>query len=214
METLPLRAVRLDPLPPPDRLLLPAEGKLLLTGAGSALHTLLAERLRAEGWEVVSIDLQRLSGEEAIAEMVANLDAVAGLIHLEPPDGGEERFPAAARARLKALFLLAKHLHPHLGGESHPRPAFLVATQVDGRLGLTGAGASSPIVGGYAGLTKSLALEWPRALCRTVDFDPALPPDRRAALLHAEFGDPDRRVREVAWNAEGRFTLIAGEVRR
>ncbi len=206
--------MRLHPLPPPDHLLLPAEGTVLLTGAESELHTLLAERLRAEGWEVVPLDLHRLPDEASIAETVEHAAPVVGLIHLEPVDEATDLFPRAARMRLRTLFLLAKHLHPRLTGSEHPRPFFLVATQVDGQLGLSGAGASSPLVGGYAGLTKSLALEWPSVLCRTVDFDPALPPSRQADLLHAELHDPDRRVREVAWNPEGRFTLIAEEVRR
>ncbi len=205
---MPLQATVLHPIPSPDRLLFAAEGVVLLTGEEGALRNAARARLEAAGWTVVPFALDAEEAmETALQAIVESRGRPVGLLHLEPPAETEALFPQAARTRLRQLFLLAGRLHPFLT-KAEPRPFFVVATQMDGQLGMSGRGFT-PLAGGYGGLTKTLALEWPAVFCRTVDFAPDLPPDTVADLLLDELHDPDLRLREVARNAQGRFTRRA-----
>ncbi len=175
---------------------------------------MLTTRLEAEGYRPrpFLLEADEAAMRARLEQLIAEEEVPAGVLHLEPPS--EVLFSPEARARLKALFLLAKLLHPYLTAVKRGRPLFLVATRMDGAAGFEGGG--SPVAGGYAGLTKSLALEWPNVFCRSVDFAPSMQAETIAERLLAEMHDPDLRLREIAWKAEGRFTLeaFASEVNR
>jgi NAD(P)-dependent dehydrogenase (short-subunit alcohol dehydrogenase family) len=64
----------------------------------------------------------------------------------------------------------------------------------------------SPGQGGVAGLTKSLAHEWPHVLVRAVDFDRREAADKLAVAILAELGDPTGPI-EIGYQAGRRLTL-------
>ncbi len=225
--------MRLLPLPFPDELQLdpPAARVCLVTDDGTSLAPQVAARLRDAGWTAVLVRLPWLAAPEAgddlpwvalpqadeaalralLSTVSERYGAPQSFIFVSPPAAGT-LFPAAGRQSLKTAFLFAKLLHPHLTAASFQRPHFVAVTRMDGRLGLGGDGDA--IQGGFSGLVKTLALEWPSVFCRAVDLAPALPSEQAAALLLAEIADPNRRLTEVGWNAEGRVTRIAQEAVR
>ncbi len=192
-------------LPAPDFLeVAPPEGHICLIGDdGTPLVAAVAEALTARGWRVVA--WSPASDPAQIASILETHGPVAVFIHLNPPGDGA-LFSAADEARLKQIFLLAGRLKTTLT-ESAQRgwAAWLTVTRLDGALGLTGGGG--PVAGGYFGLTKTLALEWPDVHCRAVDLAPELSVERAVACILAELHDPNRRLVEVGWSAAGRVTI-------
>lgn len=192
-------------LPAPDFLeVAPPEGHICLIGDdGTPLVAAVAETLTARGWRVVA--WSPASDPAQIASILETHGPVAVFIHLNPPGDGA-LFSAADEARLKQVFLLAGRLKMTLT-ESAQRgwAAWLTVTRLDGALGLTGGG--SPVAGGFFGLTKTLALEWPDVHCRAVDLAPELSVERAVACILAELHDPNRRLVEVGWSAAGRVTI-------
>ncbi|NMB90753.1 MAG: hypothetical protein GYA17_20530, partial [Chloroflexi bacterium] len=157
-------------------------------------------------------DAFHLDGQEeadvhyALDQVHAQFGNVAAFIHLQPADADSSK----NEAWIRQVFLLAKALKPDLARASFSgRAAFITVTRQDGRLGLGSETSSSPISGGLAGLVKSLNLEWENIHCRAVDLQPDTPASASAGLILAEFDDPNRLVTEVAYNPEGRFTLVA-----
>ncbi len=152
----------------------------LVTGAASGIGRAIAERLQADGWDVLAADVcpdergpgsplavdltTRAGNEAAVAaalERYGRLDAVvanAGFQHVAPV----ESFPEEQWDRLLALlltspFLLAKHAWAALSASGDGR--FLAVASVHGLVG-------SPFKAGYVaakhgvlGLVKVLALE-------------------------------------------------------
>ncbi len=168
------------------------------------MGTALAEGLTARGWPVVC--RPPLTDPAQLASIGETPGMVAVFIHLNPP-GTEALFTADDEARLKHVFLLAGRLKAMLtAAAQHSWAAFMTVTHLDGMLGLTG---GSPLAGGFFGLTKTLALEWPAVHCRAVDLSPTLPIDRAVNCILAELHDPNRRLVEVGWSASGRVTLVA-----
>ena len=84
--------------------------------------------------------------------------------------------------------------------------AFLVsASRLDGAFGTTGDDIADPVSGGFAGLTKSAAHEWPEVRCLALDLAPDLGDAEAASAIVAEIfraGPP-----EVGLSAAGRTGL-------
>jgi NAD(P)-dependent dehydrogenase (short-subunit alcohol dehydrogenase family) len=207
--------VSLRALPLPDHLecTLPPDHSAWITDDGTGLSARLAQALAARGWRAHVLPPLR---DEALD---TQLDAfrqdhgpVGALIHVHPHAEADAALGEPALARVRQVFLLARHLQPALtaaAGQAGPgeRVSFVTVTRMDGALGLEGATALDPLDGGLAGLTKTLALEWPDVFCRAVDLAPDLPPERAVAAILAELHDPDRRRVEVGWRDQGRVTL-------
>jgi acyl transferase domain-containing protein/NAD(P)-dependent dehydrogenase (short-subunit alcohol dehydrogenase family)/acyl carrier protein len=65
--------------------------------------------------------------------------------------------------------------------------AFLVsASRLDGAFGTSGGEIADPLTGGFAGLTKSAAHEWPEVRCRVLDLSPDLVVKDAAEAIVAE----------------------------
>jgi hypothetical protein len=134
---------------------------------------------------------------------------VGCFIHLHPASGDGQP-PAAEKAVVKHVFLLAKHLTRALTDAAQQgRSCFLTVTRLDGALGLGRSGPFGPVGGGLFGLTKTLALEWPGVFCRAVDISPDFTDEQSANAILAELHDPNRLVVETAWGELGRVTLRA-----
>jgi len=220
---------RLKPLPPADFLEFapPAGYACLLTDDGSGAVTPLAEALQQRGWPVAVLSFpaelvaaqsplppgaRRISladvSEAHLAQQLATVGPVGAFIHLHPVLPGDET--AAAKALVKQVFFIAKHLKATLNeAAAHSRAAFITVARLDGALGLGGDLDFNPIAGGLFGLTKTLNLEWPRVFCRAIDLHPGLAPEQAAQLALAELHDPNRLLAEVGYGPQGRVTLAA-----
>jgi len=144
---------------------------VLVTGAAQGIGAAIAERLRADGWNVHAVDLadgdlatregNRAVVGAALERFDGKLDAVvanAGFQHVAPVrDFPEDRFDALLAVLLTSPFLLAKYAWDALAASGDGR--FLVVASVHGLV-------ASPFKAGYVaakhgvlGLVKVLALE-------------------------------------------------------
>jgi 3-hydroxybutyrate dehydrogenase len=152
----------------------------LVTGAASGIGRAIAERLVADGWQVLSVDLETEAdgpGEpfaadlttregnskavDAALERFGGLDAVipnAGFQHVSPVEEfDEDRWDALVALLLTSPFLLARYAWPALRASGDGR--IVVVASVHGLV-------ASPYKAGYVsakhgvlGLVKTLALE-------------------------------------------------------
>ena len=152
----------------------------LVTGAASGIGRAVAERLVADGWQVLSVDLEPNAagpGEPFVADLTTRegnraavdvalerfgrLDALvpnAGFQHVAPiAEFDEDRWDAMLSLLLTSPFLLARYAWPALQASGNGR--IVVVASVHGLV-------ASPFKAGYVsakhgvlGLVKSLALE-------------------------------------------------------
>jgi 3-hydroxybutyrate dehydrogenase len=143
----------------------------LVTGAAQGIGAAIAERLRADGWDVHAVDLadgdlstregNRAVVDAALERFEGRLDAVvanAGFQHVAPVrDFDEDRWDALQAVLLRSPFLLAKYAWDALAAPGDGR--FCVVASVHGLV-------ASPFKAGYVaakhgvlGLVKVLALE-------------------------------------------------------
>jgi len=143
----------------------------LVTGAAQGIGAAIAERLRADGWDVHAVDLaegdlstregNRAVVDAALERFGGRLDAVvanAGFQHVAPVrDFDEDRWDALQAVLLRSPFLLAKYAWDALAASGDGR--FCVVASVHGLV-------ASPFKAGYVaakhgvlGLVKVLALE-------------------------------------------------------
>ncbi len=154
--------------------------RALITGAASGIGRAIAERLVADGWQVLAADLDpdpagpgepltvdlatragNRAAVEAAVERFGGLDVVvanAGFQHVSSiEEFDEDRWDALLAVLLTSPFLLARYAWPHLRKSGEGR--ILVVASVHGLV-------ASPFKGGYVaakhgaiGLVKTLALE-------------------------------------------------------
>jgi len=186
----------------------------LVTGAASGIGRAVAERLVADGWDVLAVDLApdlRGPGEpfaadlttregnraavEAAVERFGRLDALvpnAGFQHVSPIESfDEDRWDALLALLLTSPFLLARHAWPALRASGDGR--IVVVASVHGLV-------ASPFKAGYVsakhgvlGLVKTLALEGAEHGIRASAVCPGYV---RTPLVEAQVAD-QARVHEI-----------------
>ena len=193
----------------------------LVTGAASGIGRAIAERLVADGWQVLSVDLETSAdgpGEpfaadlttregnrravDAALERFGGLDAVipnAGFQHVSPVEEfDEDRWDALVALLLTSPFLLARYAWPALSASGDGR--IVVVASVHGLV-------ASPYKAGYVsakhgvlGLVKTLALEGAAVGIRASAVCPGYV---RTALVERQIADqarahgvPEERVLE------------------
>jgi 3-hydroxybutyrate dehydrogenase len=182
----------------------------LVTGAASGIGRAIAERLVADGWQVLSVDLETEAegpGEpfaadlttregnskavEAALERFGGLDAVipnAGFQHVSPVEEfDEDRWDALVALLLTSPFLLARYAWPALRASGDGR--IVVVASVHGLV-------ASPYKAGYVsakhgvlGLVKTLALEGAPVGIRASAVCPGYV---RTALVEQQIADQSR----------------------
>lgn len=154
--------------------------------------------------------------QRQLDDIVTRFGPVGGYIHFHPElskslYASPVHFDMTSERLLRQVFFMAKFLQPYLTAAAHlpdsgTRAFFITVTRLDGGFGMLGRRDIDVVAGGLAGLTKSLALEWPEVFCRVIDLSPDIKGDV-IQLLFDELYDPNQRLREVAWSNEGRVTL-------
>jgi len=213
---------------------LPAQHVIVLTGEGSALTEITAATLTDKGHEVVVLNLPTIANtsfkntitltdntdeaiQTALSQITSQYGKIGSFIHLHPhfvfQHGNFTQHFKTEEKILQTIFLLAKHLQPHLSTlAGQQRAGFMTVTRMDGALGLGKRGDVSILGGGLPGLVKCLNLEWSSVFCRATDIQPELDKQMIANAIVKEFHDANVGVLETAYNTEGRFNLVASPV--
>jgi 3-hydroxybutyrate dehydrogenase len=147
----------------------------LVTGADSGIGAAISERLRADGWDVFTVDIRgevdcqadlttRAGNRRAVDEAVARfggIDAVipnAGFQHVAPiEEFPEEKWDALIALMLTSPFLLARYAWPALRESGRGR--FTVIASVHAVVASPFKAAYISAKHGVLGLVKTLALE-------------------------------------------------------
>jgi acyl transferase domain-containing protein/NAD(P)-dependent dehydrogenase (short-subunit alcohol dehydrogenase family)/acyl carrier protein len=150
--------LRVVPLPPGAEppLRFAAGTMIAVVGERSSLVDDLVRQAERDGLRVSRFDWT--------ADAVI-LPEIAGLILVAPATGGPDDLPLRAFRWLRAAA-------PSL--RNSPNACLATVTQFGGNFGVETLGdGCDPRAGGLAGLAKTAAHEWPRAVCKAIDVDPA-----------------------------------------
>jgi acyl transferase domain-containing protein/NAD(P)-dependent dehydrogenase (short-subunit alcohol dehydrogenase family) len=145
----------------------PAEGaSIWITDGDEKLASQILGLLKGDGFEPRIVSKQSLNGDQD--------ESVAGLVILPPREGASDE-------DLLEVLQVVQAAGRSLRNAGREGGAFLVsASRLDGAFGTTGGEIADPLTGGFAGLTKSAAHEWPEVRCRVLDLAPDLG-DKEAA---------------------------------
>lgn len=220
----------LQPLPLPDYLECNWSENFccLVSDDGTAVTGNLAQLLLNCGWKVVvlsfpetlvqqsatlplGVERVRLSelSETHLQQQLRGIHqtygTVGAFIHLHPSG----TTAATAKAILKQVFLIAKHLKKSLNAAAQQGKSwFMTVARLDGELGVSQQRLFNPIDSGLFGLTKTLNLECPQVFCRSLDISSEIQSQKVAQLIVAELYDPNRLVIDVGYSSQGRQTLV------
>ena len=177
----------------------PAAGApIWITDGDPELASEILVLLKSDGYEPRVVSSKSLNG--------STNEPVGGVIILPPCAG-------ASDADLLGVLQVVQAAGNGLRTAGLAGGAFLVsASRLDGAFGTTGDEIVDPLSGGFAGLTKSAAGEWPEVRCRALDLAPDLQGSDAARAIVAELFRAGPV--EVGLSASGRsvLELVDGEL--
>ena len=170
----------------------PAAGSLIwITDGDPELASEIHALLESDGYKPRLVSAKSLNG--------STNEAVVGVVILPPREGVSD-------ADLLGALQVVQAAGPGLRTAGLEGGAFLVsASRLDGAFGTTGNEIVDPLSGGFAGLTKSAAGEWPEVRCRALDLAPDLGASEAARAIVAELFRAGPV--EVGLSATGRSVL-------
>ena len=161
-----LRSIELPVVCPGGQVALATGREVWIVDDGTGLPQALCDQFAILGRtaRVVSVDIATESNG------IVSLARIGGLIVLALPDPtADPIWGEASERRLKHAFALTKRVGPMLREAAAGGGAlFATVSRMDGAFGLIG-GAFDAVQGGLAGLTKTVALEWPALGCKALD---------------------------------------------
>jgi acyl transferase domain-containing protein/NADP-dependent 3-hydroxy acid dehydrogenase YdfG len=208
-------------------------GIIILTDDENGIGEALAGRLSDRGHEVALVRwgmettgtapgryVADLASPKGIAELLGLIrerqGPIGGLIHLLPlrtsqsfPEMDLAAWRRELRLEVKSLFYLAKALGKELTSAAQQGGAcLLAATGMGGAFAADHSGTSEffPGQGGVAGLTKTLAHEWPDVRVKVVDLNSRESSTVLATHLLQEFFTADEQI-EVGYQGQRRLTV-------
>ena len=177
----------------------PAAGApIWITDGDTVLASEILALLKNDGYEPRVVSAKSLNG--------STNEPVVGVVILPPSDG-------ASDADLLGVLQVVQAAGNGLRAAGLAGGAFLVsASRLDGAFGTRGDEIADPVSGGFAGLTKSAAGEWPEVRCRALDLAPDLQGSDAARAIVAELFRAGPV--EVGLSATGRsvLELVGGEL--
>ena len=161
-----LRSIVLPAVAPGGQVILAAGREVWIVDDGTGLPQALCDQFATQGRtaRVVSVDIATEGNG------IVGLAHIGGLIVLALPDpAADPVWGEASERRLKHAFALTKRVGPMLREAAAAGGAlFVTVSRMDGAFGLTG-GVFDAVQGGLAGLTKTVAREWPALRCKALD---------------------------------------------
>jgi acyl transferase domain-containing protein/NAD(P)H-dependent flavin oxidoreductase YrpB (nitropropane dioxygenase family)/NAD(P)-dependent dehydrogenase (short-subunit alcohol dehydrogenase family) len=190
------------------------DGAVVLIEDDLGVAQLLAEKLRQRNFLVVSISRNIAAERHALQHLRDLPESIGAILHLAalsraPLPERFEDWHRLAQTEAKSFFQVLNLTAPQILHPQTSSPRIMAATLMGGWFGRKGCiGPGSPLGGAGVGLLKSLALEWPQASVRAIDFDGAQSQEQIAEAIisellhedvHSEIGYPDG-VRTVFTN--------------
>jgi len=177
----------------------PAAGApIWITEGDAALASEIVTLLESDGYAPRVVSAKSLNGSAD--------EPVVGVVILPPRNGASDE-------DLLDVLQVVQAAGKGLRTAGQAGGAFLVsASRLDGAFGTTGNEIADPLSGGFAGLTKSAASEWPEVRCRALDLAPDLQDADAASAIVAELFRAGPM--EVGLSAAGRsvLELVGGEL--
>ncbi len=127
-------------------------------------------------YEIASFE--EVAIEELFSKLSESYQDINGFIYISPVletiKNNIDFFPPEDKARVKEVFLIAKHFYKYFlqNKPQLDKNFFLAVTRIDGELGLGGKFHGNAIQGSFYGLIKSLQQEWENVFCRAIDIHP------------------------------------------
>ncbi len=177
-------------------------------------------------------ELDETSITSALKHLLEQVDAIAGIIHLQPQSLSVQEvihnplnLDDTSLLHIKHAFLWAKVLQPHLDIAKHNanknnadkhnstalRRSFISVSRIDGGFGYMNAKHIQDAElnqGALAGLTKTLSHEWPMTRCKALDICPQLDASAMSTAILNELFNPNEHEIEIGINAQARYQLI------
>lgn len=166
--------------------------------------------LPASVHRVALADMSEELLQHKLSAIATNYGTIGAFIHLHPTFPNQGLYLPQEKAIVKQIFFIAKHLKKSLTEAGrYERSCFLTVTRLDGAFGLEHNTNFGAIAGGLFGLVKTLRWEWPNVFTRGIDLSPTINPQKSAQHILNELHDSNLYIPEVAYNSQGRFTLIS-----
>ncbi|MFH0994852.1 MAG: SDR family NAD(P)-dependent oxidoreductase [Pseudomonadota bacterium] len=151
---------------PAARMSLAKDRPIIITDDGAGLSRKITDEIISWGIEAIVASVDELLSEAFVI-------CPSGLIILAPAaDSSNLDQDETDAVFLKKAFLLSRRFGKDImDAATNGGALFASITCLDGAFGLLGKG-SRPVPGGLAGLVKTAAIEWPKVVCRAIDFSP------------------------------------------